>query len=452
MTVQKRIGIIGGGLSGLTAGYRLQNSGARVVVFESGEEVGGRTRTDREDGFTIDTATQLYGSMFTGVRRLGNEVGLEDAWYRSSGRDALWRDGRAHEVIYGSVTSMLASGGLPLRTKMKLGTTYLPYLTRKGDHLDLHELHRAVAGEMDDESIQAWGEREIGRDFVDYLVYPLLASYYGSDPAETTAALYHLLARQGMDVTVHALRGGSGRLCDVLSARIRSGGGEVRVGTRVQRLKPDGDAIEVHGEDWQEEFDGIIVATPAPVARQLLADPEPDLADWLGGVRYRPALSAAFLTDRPTDANYFGLSFPRDESAILSAICVEENKAPGLVPAGKGLLVAFASPSAAPRLMDVAPREVAELFLPEIGRAFPGIDRRVERVKVYRWRDGHALFYPGYLRHLNSYHSSEIPSHHPIVIAGDYLRFPSTEGAVTSGGAAADRMMARLGAKYPAER
>ncbi len=453
MNAQKRIGIIGGGLAGLTAAYRLQRAGAKVVVFESNEYVGGRTRTDRGGGYTIDTATQLYGSMYSEVRGLAREVGLADAWYRSSGRDALWRNGRPHEVIYGSVPSMLASGGLPMRTKLKLGTTYLPYLGKMGDYLDLHELHRAVAGGMDEESIQTWGNREIGPDFVEYLVYPLLASYYGSDPAETTAALYHLLARQGMDVSVHALRGGAGQLCEAIAEQIRSGGGEVRLGTPITGLNQNGRGLELTGRDrLQEQFDGAIVATPAPAAQDLLSEVEPEISEWLGGVRYRPALSVAFLTDGPARANYFGLSFPRDESAVLSAICLEENKAPGLVPAGKGLMIAFPSPAAAPRLMEMEVRDIAESLLPEIGRPFPRVDQRLDRVKVYRWKNGHAIFYPGYLKHLSRYHAGDIGWRHPITIAGDYLRFPNTEGAVTSGGAAAISMLQTLAARSVSER
>ena len=51
--------VIGGGLSGLVCGLRLQESGIDVEVLEASEAVGGRVRTDRVDGFQLDRGFQV---------------------------------------------------------------------------------------------------------------------------------------------------------------------------------------------------------------------------------------------------------------------------------------------------------------------------------------------------------------------------------------------------------
>lgn len=427
-----------------------------MVVFEAAGAVGGRTITDDVEGFRIDPATQLFGSMYSGVRRLVEELALGNSWHRSPGRDALWRGGRAHEVVYGSVMSMLTSGGLPLRTKLRLGTHYLPYLSEKAALLDLHHLYRAAAGGLDRESIAEWGEREIGRDFVDYLVYPLLTAYYGSEPDETVSAVYHLLARQGLEVSVYALSGGAGQLCEAVAARIRSGGGEVMTGATAAAVEESDTGVGVRFSGSQgdrfESFDGVVVATPAPVAKRLLGQADTELGRWLDGVRYRPAVSTALLLDQPLHARYFGLSFPRGEAGVISSLCVEENKVSGLVPANQGLLVAFASPTNAAQLWEASSREVVDVVLPEVVRTFERIESRIRRAKVYRWEHGNAIFYPGYLQHLTRFHEGGVEGGGPIVLAGDYLRFPNTEGAVTSGEAAAMRLQRRLERSGPAQR
>ncbi len=60
-----RAAIVGAGLSGLTAGYRLQTAGWRVDVFEATNSPGGRVQTVRRDGYAIDTGASALGSTRT---------------------------------------------------------------------------------------------------------------------------------------------------------------------------------------------------------------------------------------------------------------------------------------------------------------------------------------------------------------------------------------------------
>lgn len=439
-----RIAVVGAGPAGLAAALRLQRGGARVVVLEARDRVGGRCWTDAVDGFLVDPSVQLFGSMYSHLFRLARETGIGERLVRSPGRDAIWRDGRAHEVVYGSVASMLATGGLPLRSKMRLGTTYVPFLARHDGVLNLHEPWRASFAGLDGESIAAWGRREMGSDFVEYLAYPQLAAYYGALPEETSAGFYHILASYGRDVSVFAVRGGAGALCEALAARVREQGGELRLERPVGRVEPAGPGVVVAGGTGEEEFDGAVLAVPAPAARAVLARVPDPLAGWLGDVRYRAAVSLALLLDRPADVRYFGLSFPRAGGRLLSTVCVQENKAGGLVPAGGGLLVAFAAPDAAADLADASPREVLDALLPDLRRALPGVESSITRARVYRWTEGHCQFYPGYLGRLAAFRGGGIEGDLAIALAGDYLLSPTVEGAVATGEQAAERLLGRL--------
>lgn len=435
-----RIAVVGAGPAGLSAAHALVRAGAAVTVFEARSVVAGRTWTDEVEGFRVDAATQLFGSMYTEFFRLLREAGAGELAVRSPGRDALFRGGRVHEVVYGNPASMLASGGLPLGTKVRLGTTYLPFLTRHAGVLDVHALERAAEAGLDRESIGAWGAREMGRDFVDYLVAPLLAAGYGLAPEETTAALYHMLARYGTLMQVFALRGGASGLCEALSARVREGGGEVRLSTPVSRVEPRGEGVELSGEGWSESFDGAVVAVPAPAARALLPASS---AEALAGVRMRPTASLALFLDRPLGVRWFGLSFPRGEARSVAAVCVQENKGPGLVPAGRGLLVVYPTPAAGVELAEAEPRRVLDALLPEVARVLPGVDRRVTGWKSYRWPAGWTLFPPGSLGRLPELRRGGGGGR--IALAGDYLYAPTVEGAVLSGRRAAERVLARAG-------
>jgi len=435
--------VVGGGLSGLAAAHRLAGMGAIPIVFEAATRPGGRVVTDEVDGYTIDVGAQLFGGMYQRFARLAGEVGLGGSLIRVPGRDALWRNGRAHGVVYGSVASMVASGGLPLGTKMRLGARYVPFLNRHAPDLDLHAPELAAAADLDDESIASWGRREIDDTFVDALVYPQLGAFYGSEPEETSAGFYHILARYGMDVSLFAVAGGAGRVAEAVAGRIRQAGGEIRLGAPVRSIQLE-EGARIVCADGSEDFDGVISAVPAPDIADLLSGAPVPLLNWLGAVRYRPALSLALLLDAPVRDRFFGLSFPRGETRWVAAVAIQENKGVPLVPAGMGLLVAFPTPETAPALIDMTSREILDRMLPEIARAFPGVEGRVRRARVSRWPRGNPVFFPGYLAHLGAFRRGNLEGSSPLALAGDFLFGPSVEGAVTSGLDAADRLASRM--------
>jgi protoporphyrinogen/coproporphyrinogen III oxidase len=441
----RRIAIIGGGLAGLTAADALAASGARVTLFEREVRLGGRAATDDLDGYRIDVGAQLFSGDYARFLALVREIGLGGALVRVSGRDALFRGGRAHEVVYGSVGSMVASGGLSLGTKMRLGARYVPLLSRHADVLDLHEPHRAARAGLDGESIATWGAREIDSAFVESLVYPQLGAFYGALPEETSAGFYHILARMGLNLALFAVVGGAGRVAERLALRIEAAGGSLRLATPVTRVRAERGGASVTTDSGEEEFDAIVSAVPAPILLELLAPLDGVLRESLSAVRYRATLTLALLLDAPTDVRYFGLSFPRGESRYVAAVSVQENKGSELVPPGRGLLVAFAAPEKGPELASMESQSVLEAMLPEIARAFPGVERRVTRARVYRWEPGGPLFYPGYLSRLGAIGRDAMAADRPLELAGDYTLWPSVEGAVVSGLTAAARLERRFG-------
>jgi protoporphyrinogen/coproporphyrinogen III oxidase len=441
---ERRIAIVGGGLAGLSAAMVLVRQGASVTVFERAERTGGRALSDELDGVRIDPGAQLFGSMYERFLSLVRSIGLGDSLVRVPGRDAVWRGGRAHEVVYGSVSSMAGSGGLPFTTKMRLATSYVPFLLRHASALrvDLPEL--AAAGGLDGESIASWGEREVDSTFVGSLVYPQLGAYYGASPEETSAGFYHLLARHGMDVELFAVRGGVGRVPDTLVERLRARGAEIRLSRDVTGIEMDGAGVRVATEEGEERFDGVVTAIPAPDLATVLRGAPADLVEWLGHVRYRPALTLGLALDGELPVRYFGLSFPRGETRYVAAVAVQERKGVPLVPDGRGALVAFPTPEMAPTLIGAESGRILDLMMPEIERALPGLARRVTRARVYRWSTGSPVMYPGYLGRLGSFRRMCPEGRAPIAVAGDFLYGPSVEGAVSSGVDAARRLADRF--------
>ncbi len=78
MQTKPRIGIVGAGLSGLTAAYFLKKEGIKVTVYEKSSEVGGKLARVMVDGVSIDTGALLYSKELNpNFDVLINELGVE---------------------------------------------------------------------------------------------------------------------------------------------------------------------------------------------------------------------------------------------------------------------------------------------------------------------------------------------------------------------------------------
>lgn len=452
----RRVAVIGAGAAGLAAAWRLQLAGAGVDVYEAAAHAGGLLRTEALCGLHVDSAVQLVSSTYTRLFALATEAGARELLVGSSGHDALWRNGRAQEITYGSIASMAVTGALPAMLKLKLATKYAPFLTMQLGRLDANDPAGTGGDRHDGESIAAWGHRELGADFVELLTYPLLAAYYGSTPEQTSAALYHALARVGMDVQVYAVTGGVASLAKAVAQALASKGANIHMRTTVASLKNTEDgkwriACAVDTGRESRSYDSVVVATSPLSAWKLVTSIHaeytsgdthvPPLARWLEGVRTHAAATVGLAVDGTMRTPYFGLSLPRatPPGDRIVAITMQQNKPAGLIPPGSSALVLFPSPAVVERVSHMSADEALAYFGPSLERIYPGLLPRVRGAAVYagdaRYRD----MGPGFIHRIQEFRGLTMPQ--GLAIAGDYTHVPTVEGAVRSGERAAAAVM-----------
>ncbi|HLY91846.1 MAG TPA: protoporphyrinogen oxidase, partial [Candidatus Angelobacter sp.] len=178
----KKIGIIGGGVSGLSAAYSLEKarrSGAPLEwrLFEQSPRLGGIVGSEYLNGCVIETGADSFLSEKPWAFDLCRELGLEDQLIGSN--DAARK------------TFILLHGKLvPLPEGLQfIVPTSLDHVMRS--ELFSEETKRLIAAEVSlpprkddgDESIAAFVARHFGNEVVDRLAGPMLAGVYGGDAA-----------------------------------------------------------------------------------------------------------------------------------------------------------------------------------------------------------------------------------------------------------------------------
>jgi oxygen-dependent protoporphyrinogen oxidase len=104
----KKVIVVGAGMAGLAAAFRLRQAGIDVTVLESTGTVGGRVGTETRDGYTIERGAQLITSTYSNALGLVKELGLEAELRPTSPWMAIVKDGRPRRLPSGAMFPIYA--------------------------------------------------------------------------------------------------------------------------------------------------------------------------------------------------------------------------------------------------------------------------------------------------------------------------------------------------------
>lgn len=315
--VDRRVLVIGGGISGLAAAHRLLERGARVTVLEASARLGGKLRVGEVAGSPVDLgAESMLARRPEGVE-LARAVGLEAALQPPAlANSAIWVGGALRPLPRAQLMGVPAD---PAALAEVLTPAGLARAARDA------ELPATPVGE--DTALGGHVAERLGREVVDRLVEPLLGGVYAGDAYRTSmrAALPQLFdavqrerslltavrevqrraagspaAASGAPVFL-GIAGGVGRLPLAVADACRAAGAHLHTGVEVRGLHrgPQGwRAVAGDGRHW--EADAVVLAVPAPAAARLLVAEVPAAAGELRSVEYA-SMALVTLTFRRAD-------------------------------------------------------------------------------------------------------------------------------------------------------
>jgi protoporphyrinogen oxidase len=261
---QPSVGIVGGGILGMTAALRLAQAGVRVALYERSPDLGGLVGSFDLDGHRVDRFYHVILPSDDRVIGLAEEIGLGERFRFRPTAVGFYDDGRLF-----SMTSPREFATFPLlrpHERIRLAS-FVARCQLKGGYDDL-----------DDTPLLAWLERRCGRRVVESLWKPLLDSKFDGSYDDLPATYIWARTRRmgttrdrsGREV-MGWLEGGYQALVDALADRIRRLGGEIHPATAVDRIA--GGAASATGlvvGGRLRPFDHVLCTLAPPQARRLL--------------------------------------------------------------------------------------------------------------------------------------------------------------------------------------
>jgi len=406
--------IIGAGISGLTAAYKLSRAGKDVLVLEEASRAGGKIVTAREEGYLLESGPNSLRVENQETLNLIDEAGLSERIIDanpSSKKRYVLKNGRWIQLprrpIEAITTPLLSLPG-------KLRILWDPFVPKTN---------------LDDESAASFVRRRLGREILDYGADPFITGIYAGDPNKLSMRhAFHSMwnSEQKYGSLMKGLVKGRKRqpnnrikprvisfpegLSELTTALRVSLGDRLQLHSGAIALERAGNGYQVTSSAGGLESPTVILALPAYHIAPMIAPLSSDLSVQLQNVPY-PTVAVVFLGYAENQfaqvPEGFGGLIPSKEKRNILGVIFSSSNFPNRAPKGHLLLTVLMGGAKKQeianweetRILETAISEARELLKPNGDPAF-------QRVKV--WRHAIPQYNIGYSEVLKAIERAEV--------------------------------------------
>ena len=449
--------IIGAGISGLATGQAIlaSNREAEVVVYESAPRTGGKVHSEiTDEGYLCEWGVNAFLDKSPRTLELCEEIGLTPVSGDVAAKKRyVFSEGELHK--------------LPEKPPEFFASSLLSFPAR------LRVIGEIFSGKakVPDETLEAFGTRHLGREAYQKLIDPMASGVFAGDASKMSlkscfpriheieseygSLIRGLIklqkqARQqgsknvpgpGPGGTLTSFATGMSVMTDTLTAGL---GSRVQVNSPVSSISRIGAQYSVHFANGDnEDFDHVILATPAWAQSAILNELSPRLSHLLQEIQY-PPLTVVCLGYREQDVagcmDGFGFLVPSREQRDILGTVADSNVFPGRAPAGSVLYRTMVGGARYPHLADLEDGPLLDRVQSDLRdimnlRAEPGF------VKIYRHTRAIPQYLVGHAARLEAIEEqlSDFPG---LVLTGNAFRGVSLNDCVLNAGKTAQKLKA----------
>lgn len=456
-----RVAVIGGGVTGLTAAYRLATRHGLdgVVVLEAEPRVGGNIDTLARDGFLVEHGPNGFLDNVPETVALARDLGLTPLRSNDAARKRyLVKDGRLVRVPSGP-----------------LSFAFSPLLSVPG-RLRVFAEPFARRRPVGDETVLAFAARRIGPEAAATLVDTMVKGVFAGE-AEVLSLVSAFPKMAGMEARHGSLvRAMLAKMVARLAGRGAGGGGPAgpggvltsfekgfvqltdtlaaRLGDAVITSAPVRDLAVREGRfvlalpGGEMTADKVLLAVPAPQAAVILDSALPAAAGLLRRTPAAPMTVVATAFERaafPHPLDGFGFLVPQSERMRLMGTLWTTSIFPNRAPPDMILLRNMVGGLRDPRAVTLPAAVLEALVLEELRRLLGPVPDPVQ-VHVFRYLQGISQYPPGHAARLDALDTAmaAVPG---LYAAGNSLRGISVNLCIVQAEAVAARIAEETGGR-----
>ncbi|MEM8735792.1 MAG: protoporphyrinogen oxidase [Planctomycetota bacterium] len=413
----KRIAIIGGGISGLAAALECSKRTDKCdfQLFESSNRLGGVIETLQEGDYLIEKGADNFATLLPSALDLSQEFAAADDLTHPEAdnrRAFVLKNGVPEPIPLGfslmqptQFASILATRTLSPLGKLRLLSEYF--------------IEGKQWQDEEDESLESFAVRRLGREAFEALVEPIVSGIFTADPSKLSmratmpqfvkmeqdhgGLIRAFLHSKKTDAAAIARKASGARYdqfvapkqgmtawIEQLSQRIPVE--NLALGVQVTQVQQRAGGWQVgidrNGIQDLQDFDAVVLATPAAITSSLLQSSKPDVAALVGKIHYASSAVAALVVKKSelfgrTDG--FGLICPRREGRRALAISYSSNKYAGRVPNDEILLRIFFGGALDASILDQSDEDLLRLAKLEISELLNWRGTECSREWLIRW-------------------------------------------------------------------
>ena len=391
-----KVGVLGGGLAGLTAAYELAKKGHEVLVFERAPYLGGQASTFEVEGTRLE---RYYHHIFTGdadMAKLIEELGLADRMQWLESKVGFFHRGQIYDFV--TPVDLLRFKPLGLLQRIRAGLVTV-YLQRFGDWRELENI-----------TAQEWIRKYAGQQAEEVIFAPLLRAKFGEYSDQVTMAWLWSKFKdrvgsrsKGMTRELLGYMEGSFQpVIDALANGIAAHGGKILTGTPAERLTIEDQKVKsvTAGDVWP--VDRVVATVPSFVFLEIAPDVPDEYAAQLRGVSYQTAMCLVLKMKRSLSRIYW-LNISDPSFPFVGAI-EHTNLIPSEKYNGKHILYLSNYVSRSDPLYSASSEELFLRYLPSLRKINPEFEEDwVEEMWLYREDAAQPIITRGYSRRIPSY-------------------------------------------------
>jgi protoporphyrinogen/coproporphyrinogen III oxidase len=445
----KKVVVIGAGCAGLSAAYNLRKQGVEVVLFEASGVVGGRCRTEYEQGYEFYVGAGSTEPQWATTFQYLEELGLRDRVYSiQKQRYGFVRNGKIRTIFMGgSFWEMVKAlpenlrfifSGIPWKTYPQVIKVFSA-LSKYMKLVDTKNHNFDALAEISNMSTEEFVLKYGGPEALEYIFHPFLALMVLARPRDISIA--HPISLFSLMKGMRSIEGGIGVITAGLYEKVKD---SVVLNTPVKKVViKDNKVVGVETSEGFVEADQVICAVDAVLARQLIPDLPEAMRKPLETCEYSSTYNYQFGLEKPlVDASqtpFYVIAIPASENTILDMASL------GNPSVEKPVAIMMTRGWEDEKLAKLSPEERRRLVIQEVQKLHPAFPDEPVVTKVFRWDRAVNTEAPGQfvaIRDLLKNHMQDVSG---LYLAGEYLfLIACTEGAFATGKKAAEQAVEDL--------